>query len=45
MSTKPRIHEPPEPEPGDLPIEPDEGPVPTGIPIDPEHDRIVDPEA
>ena len=32
-------------EPGSLPVEPDEGPVPTGIPDDPEHDRVVDPEA
>ena len=32
-------------EPGLLPVEPDEGPMPTGIPSDPEHDRIVDPEA
>ena len=32
-------------EPGSLPVEPDEGPVPAGIPADPEHDRVVDPEA
>jgi hypothetical protein len=34
-----------EPEPGLLPVEPDQGPVPDGIPGDPEHDRTVDPEA
>jgi hypothetical protein len=28
-----------------LPVEPDQGPVPPGIPADPEHDRVVDPEA
>ncbi len=32
-------------EPGSLPVEPDEGPVPAGIPDDPEHDRVIDPEA
>lgn len=32
-------------EPGSLPVEPDEGPQPAGIPDDPEHDRVVDPEA
>ena len=34
-----------EPEPGLLPVEPDEGPVPPLIPDDPEHDRVIDPEA
>ena len=34
-----------DPEPGLLPVEPDQGPVPDGIPADPEHDRTVDPEA
>jgi hypothetical protein len=37
--------EPIEPEPGSLPVDPDEGPVPPIIPGDPEHDRVVDPEA
>jgi hypothetical protein len=32
-------------EPGMLPVEPDEGPVPPVIPADPEHDRVVDPQA
>lgn len=31
--------------PGSMPVEPDEGPVPAGIPDDPEHDRVIDPEA
>lgn len=31
-------------EPGSLPTEPDEGPVPAIIPDDPETDRLVDPE-
>ena len=30
--------------PGSMPVEPDEGPVPDGIPDDPEHDRVIDPE-
>lgn len=34
-----------DPEPGMLPVEPDQGPVPPVIPADPEHDRVVDPEA
>ena len=34
-----------DPEPGSMPVEPDQGPVPPIIPDDPEHDRIVDPEA
>ena len=32
-------------EPGLLPVDPDQGPVPPMIPGDPEHDRVVDPEA
>jgi hypothetical protein len=32
-------------EPGSLPVEPDEGPIPAVIPDDPEHDRTIDPEA
>jgi hypothetical protein len=32
-------------EPGALPVEPDQGAVPSGIPEDPEHGRMVDPEA
>lgn len=34
-----------DPEPGMLPVEPDQGPVPPVIPLDPEHDRTIDPEA
>lgn len=34
-----------DPEPGALPVEPDEGLVEPHIPEDPEHDRVVDPEA
>jgi hypothetical protein len=34
-----------DPEPGMLPVEPDQGPVPAVIPADPEHDRVIDPEA
>lgn len=30
-------------EPGAPPVEPDEGPVPTQVPDDPEHERVVDP--
>lgn len=33
------------PEPGSMPVEPDEGPVPPAIPDDPEDDRLVDPES
>ena len=33
-----------DPEPGQLPVEPDQGPVVPAIPEDPEHDRVVDPE-
>jgi hypothetical protein len=41
---RPPIIDPPaEPEPRSLPAEPDEGTVPTGIPEDPERDRMVDP--
>ena len=32
-------------EPSSLPVEPDEGPVPAGIPDDPDHDRAVDPRS
>jgi hypothetical protein len=38
-------NEPDDPEPGSLPVDPDQGPVPPIIPGDPEHDRVVDPEA
>ena len=34
-----------DPEPGMLPVDPDQGPVPPIIPADPEHDRVIDPEA
>jgi hypothetical protein len=30
-------------EPGHLPVEPDNGPVPPAIPPDEEHDRVQDP--
>lgn len=30
-------------EPGELPVEPDQGPVPTHVQEDPEHDRVVAP--
>jgi len=33
-----------DPEPGMLPVEPDSGAVSPAIPVDPEHDRVVDPE-
>lgn len=33
-----------EEEPGLLPVEPDEGPLPQGIPLDPEHDDVIEPE-
>ena len=36
--------EPDDPEPGQLPVDPDQGPVPANIPADPEHDRVIDPE-
>jgi hypothetical protein len=42
---RPHDVEPDDPEPGSMPVEPDQGPVPPIIPEDPEHDRIVDPEA
>ena len=32
-------------QPGHMPVEPDNGLVPPLIPEDPEHDRLVDPEA
>ena len=48
-----RLHRPLQPEqdvpdefePGALPVAPDKGPMPVGIPDDPELDRVVDPEA
>ena len=45
MATHPHHHEPPEPQPGDLPVEPDQGPDLPGVPEDPEHDQVVDPLA
>jgi len=33
-----------DPEPGQLPVEPDEGPVVPQMPENPEDDRVVDPE-
>jgi hypothetical protein len=41
----PNTDVPEEFEPGALPVEPDEGPVPDLIPDDPEHERLVDPAA
>lgn len=41
---RPRIEEPAELEPDDLPEPPDETLVPTHIPEDPERGRLVDPE-
>ena len=46
-----RLHKPLHPindvpdefDPGEPPVEPDEGPVPSHIPDDPEHDRVIDP--
>lgn len=38
------LDDPDEFEPGSMPVEPDEGPVPTDIPQDPEHGRVVEPE-
>jgi hypothetical protein len=40
----PDIDVPEELEPGALPVEPDQGMVPTHIPEDPERARLVDPE-
>ncbi|HKW83230.1 MAG TPA: hypothetical protein VJN68_05690 [Burkholderiaceae bacterium] len=44
---RPNVSDPEEddPEPGQLPVEPDQGPVAPFIPDDPEHERVVDPEA
>lgn len=39
----PNEDSPDENEPGSLPAEPDEGPVPAVIPEDPEHERVIDP--
>ena len=30
--------------PGTMPVEPDQGPVPTTIPDDPEDDRVIEPQ-
>jgi hypothetical protein len=43
MSHRPNIDEPDDLDPGDLPVEPDEGPVPDHIPDDPENDRVISP--
>ncbi len=40
----PNTDVPAEFEPAALPVEPDEGPLPTQIPHDPEHEWAVDPE-
>lgn len=39
------VEESMDPEPGLLPVDPDRGLVPPVIPADPEHERVVDPEA
>ena len=39
------VQDPDDFEPSLLPVDPDQGPVPALIPSDPEHDRMVDPEA
>lgn len=40
------VHDiPDEREPPELPVDPDEGPIPPLIPDDPEHDRLIDPSA
>jgi hypothetical protein len=47
VSHKPHRHhseDADDPEPGMLPVEPDEGPIQPVIPADAEHERIVDPE-
>lgn len=41
----PNTDVPPEFDPVELPVEPDQGPMPAQIPADPEHDRLIDPEA
>lgn len=41
---RPHPHEPADPEPGGLPVEPDQGPVPPVLPEDGEHEGVVDPE-
>jgi hypothetical protein len=41
----PNTDVPEEFEPGALPVEPDEGPIPAIIPDDPEHERVIDPGA
>ncbi len=43
-SPRPPSDEPDDFEPGSLPVEPDQGPVPADIPQDPEYDRVVEPE-
>jgi hypothetical protein len=51
--TRAHIHKPHHPnkdvpgefEPDALPVEPDVGPVPALIPDDPEHERVIDPDA
>ena len=42
---RPNNDVPDEFEPGALPVEPDEGPVPANIPDDAEHDRAIEPTA
>ncbi len=40
---RPAEDAPDEFDPGSLPVEPDEGPIPAAIPEDPEHERLIDP--
>jgi hypothetical protein len=43
MPHLPNTEVPDEFDPGSPPVEPDEGPVPSHIPDDPEHERVIDP--
>ena len=42
---RPHTDEPREPEPGSLPVEPDQGPVPPLVPANPEGDPVPEPKA
>lgn len=37
--------EPADPEPGMLPVAPDQGPAPANIPVDPDDEDVVTPQA
>ena len=41
---RPHTSEPDDPEPGALPVDPDQGPMPPILPEDGEHEGVVDPE-